>query len=275
MPELPEVETIRRSLAHVVDVKIKTLRLSRLAPVETTTPTRVRRELSGAKLMAWQRWGKYLLMETDRGVQLVLHLGMSGQLRFFAKEAPPAPKHTHLELHLSDGALLRFVDARRFGTLSLSWGEERRDNPFLARLGPDYFDPKVTPKVFVGRCRRHPKLSLKAMALNQGVAAGLGNIYACEALYRAELDPRRLVGATKDQELAAFLKQSRATLAEGIQRGGVSMRDYFDGLGHRGVMKEFLRVYDREGTPALDGRGLVHRIVQNARSTFFVPEVQQ
>jgi len=275
MPELPEVETIRRSLANVHGIKIQSLRLSRLAPVETTTPARVRKEMTGATVTAWGRWGKYLLMHTDREVHWVLHLGMSGQLRYFPSGAPSAPKHTHVEMALSDGGLLRFVDPRRFGTISLSWGEEHRGNPFLARLGPDYLDETFSDTDFLARCRRHPKISLKAMALNQTIATGLGNIYACEALYRANLDPRRLLGRTTDAQLKNFLTQARQALAEGIQNGGVSMRDYLDGLGHRGVMKEFLRVYDREGQAALDGRGMVQRIVQNARSTFFVPEVQR
>jgi formamidopyrimidine-DNA glycosylase len=275
MPELPEVETLRRSLAPVKNLRIESLRISRLCPVETTTPARVRRELTAATLLGWERWGKYLIMPTDREVSLVLHLGMSGQVRFFEKEPPPSPKHTHLELRLINGGLIRFVDPRRFGTISLSWGKGHRGNPFLARLGPDYLDKKLTPEAFVERCRRHPKISLKSMTLNQGIATGLGNIYACEALYGAELNPQRLLGQTPDHALAKFLEQARAALAEGIARGGVSMRDYFNGLGHRGVMKAFLRVYDREGLPALDGRGIVRRIVQNARSTFFVPEVQR
>lgn len=274
MPELPEVETLRRSLAPVKDLRIESLRLSRLCPVETTTPARVRRELTGATLTGWKRWGKYLLMLTDREVNLVLHLGMSGQLRFFDQDAPPSPKHTHLELKLANGALLRFVDPRRFGTVSLSWGNLHRDNPFLARLGPDYLDGNLTPEDFAARCRRHPKISLKAMSLNQGIATGLGNIYACEALYGAELDPRRSIAATSDVALHRFFTAAREALAAGIRHGGVSFRDYLDGLGHRGVMKQFLQVYDREGQPSLDGRGTVKRIVQNARSTFFVPQVQ-
>jgi formamidopyrimidine-DNA glycosylase len=274
VPELPEVETLRRSL---VDLKGKTIRsvyLSRLAPVETTTPTAIRRALSGGTLGEVQRWGKYLIFPIRERPSLVLHLGMSGRLRLFRPPIPPQSKHTHLEIGFSDGSLLRFVDSRRFGTLSLSFRHNGQDNEFLKRLGPDYLDPKLSPEVFLRQCRRHPKISLKSLTLHQGIATGLGNIYACEALYRAQLDPRRLVSQTNDEELIKFLAAAREALADGIRYGGVSMRDYLDGNGHRGIMKEFLRVYDREGKVSLDGRGCVRRIVQNARSTWFVPTVQ-
>jgi formamidopyrimidine-DNA glycosylase len=145
----------------------------------------------------------------------------------------------------------------------------------LQKLGPDYDDPNLRAEEFLRRCRAHPGLSLKALALHQGVAAGLGNIYACEALYGAELDPRRKVKRTRDDRLVGLLHQARRVLQLGIDKGGSSLRDYFDGLGNRGVMREFLQVYDREGMPTLDGRGTVRRIVQNARSTWFCPEVQR
>lgn len=275
MPELPEVETIRRSLANLRGKKICSVYLSRLAPVETTTPAAIRRSLAGGTVEKVQRWGKYLIFPIQEGPSLILHLGMSGQLRLYPSPVPSRSKHTHLEIGFSDGSLLRFVDSRRFGTLSLSFRKHRRDNGFLERLGPDYLDPELSDEFFLRQCRRHPKISLKSLALHQGIATGLGNIYACEALYRAGLDPRRIVSQTTDEELIQFLAAAREVLAEGIRYGGVSMRDYLDGNGHPGIMKEFLRVYDREGEISLDGGGRVHRIVQNARSTWFVPTVQK
>lgn len=274
MPELPELETIRRSLKALQGKTIQSVYLSRLAPVETTTPVIIRRAIKNTTIEKINRWGKYLILQTRQSSQLVIHLGMSGQLRLFEKAPPSRLKHTHLELKFTDGSLLRFVDARRFGTLSLSFTKNGQDNPFLQRLGPDYLDPALSSQVFLKQCRRHPKVSLKSLSLNQGVAAGLGNIYACEALYGAKLDPRRLVSQTKDPELIRFLAAARQALKMGIRYGGVSLRDYLDGNGHRGVMKKFLQVYDREGKLSLDGRGQVQRIVQNARSTWFVPGIQ-
>lgn len=274
MPELPEVETVRRSLAPLVGRRIASVYLSRLAPVETTSRSAVRETLQGQVIDGVERWGKYLLLETRRQQTLVLHLGMSGRLLFYGQSHPVRPIHTHLELGFGDGTLLRYVDARRFGTISLS-DRQRENNPFLQRLGPDYLDAQLSAKSYCERCRRHPRLSLKMMLLHQGIAAGMGNIYACEALYRAGLDPRRRVATVSDRQLARLLMASRHCLQMGVRYGGTSFRDYLDGRGHRGKMKEFLQVYDRAGQRTLDGRGRVIRIVQQGRATFYCPKVQR
>jgi formamidopyrimidine-DNA glycosylase len=275
MPELPEVETLRRSLQPLVGRSMARIRFSPLAPVETTTPRAIQDLLQGEMIEGVARWGKYLLISTPSRATLVLHLGMSGQLRFFPDGlANPVP-HTHMEITFSDGALLRFIDARRFGTLSLTQTSDHCDNLFLQRLGLDYLDEALTDEKFIVACRRHQGLSLKSLMLHQGIAAGLGNIYACEALYGARLDPRRVVKKTRDEQLIGLLDSARKMLVKGIRYGGVSMRDYLDGNGHEGVMKKFLQVYDREGMPSLDGKGVVRRIVQNARSTWFVPTIQK
>lgn len=274
MPELPEVETLRRSLAPVVGHRIQSLYLSRLAPVETTTRKFVKQATHGARIERLERWGKYLLFDFERQQTLVLHLGMSGRLFFYDSNVPARPVHTHLELQFAGGGLLRFIDARRFGTISLS-NRRRIGNPFLQRLGPDYLDRNLSCQNYIDRCRRHPRLNLKMMLLNQSVAAGMGNIYACEALYRARLDPRRRVEELTDEELTDLLKAARTCLRLGIRHGGTSFRDYLDGRGHRGKMKEFLQVYDRAGQSTLDDCGRVERIVQQGRSTFFCPTLQR
>jgi len=274
MPELPEIETIRQSLKGLAGKNIERLRFSKLAPIETTSAKALRQAIENSNIAQLARRGKYLLIQTDKGATLVIHLGMSGHLRYFNGKNRPQKNHTHMEIDFKDGTVLTYVDARRFGTLSLSQDPSHTDNPFLSRLGPDYDDPNLSPKEFIARCRRHPGIGLKTLTLNQGIAAGLGNIYACESLYRAQLDPRRLVNKTSDEQLTQILKGARQVLKLGIHHGGVSMRDYLDGNGHRGVMKEFLQVYDREGKPTLDGRGQVKRIVQNARSTWFCPKIQ-
>ncbi len=275
MPELPEVETIKRSLNFLAGRHIDSVYLSRVAPVETTTPTQIQKILTNQTLTQIQRRGKYLLIRTQGGASLVIHLGMTGQLLYIPNGSRKREKHTHLELIFTNNSKLRFTDARRFGTLSLSIKADGTDNEFLSRLGPDYDDPTLTDEAFIRRCRRRNGLSLKSLALHQGVAAGLGNIYSCEALYRSGLSPRRRVKRTKDTELAAFLKAAREILQIGIANGGSSLRDYFDGLGNRGVMKDYLLVYDREGLTSLDGRGMVKRIVQNGRSTWYCPSLQR
>jgi len=272
MPELPEVETIRRSLAGVVSRQIDAVYLSPLAPVETTTPKVIRDRLKGGAVQEIDRHGKYLLLKTDRDVTLVIHFGMTGQLQFYDGPAAKREVHTHMELRFADGSLLRYRDTRRFGTLSLA-GPDEEGNSFLARLGPDYLDPQLTDKEYVVRCRRHPRLSLKMATLNQGIAAGLGNIYACEALYHACLDPRRRIEEVSDPELGRLLTGARASLRLGIKYGGTTLRDYLDGRGTRGKMQDFLQVYGRDVT--LDGKGKVVRIVQQARATWYCPAVQR
>lgn len=272
MPELPEVETIRRSLAPYCPFVIAEIRVSAVAPLVAVTTAALRTALQRHTITHLTRRGKYLLLALETGNALVIHLGMTGQLRGYREPPSSLHRHTHLQLIAHDGTCLHYIDPRRFGVISLHPLPDGRPHPALARLGPEY--DAISEAVFIARCRRHARLTLKSLLLHQGVVPGIGNIYACEALYRAGLDPRRLVQATSDEALRHLLAQIRATLALGIAKGGTTLRDYVDGHGHRGAMKDFLQVYDREHEPTLDGRGRVIRIVQNARSTFFAPDVQ-
>ncbi len=275
MPELPEVETIRSSLRVIEGKRISSIQFSKLAPIETTQPQAILRTLKNSILKKLERRGKYLLFKNQEDHSLVLHLGMSGQLRYQKEDSQENDHHIHMRIGFEDGSILIFRDPRRFGTLSLTKEPNGKDNLFLTRLGPDYLSPELSEELFIQRCRKHPGLNLKALTLHQGISAGLGNIYACESLYRAKLDPRKKVAKTKDHRLIDLLTAAREVLLLGIEHGGSSLRDYFDGLGNRGVMKNFLQVYDREGELTLDGKGKVKRIVQQGRSTFFAPEVQK
>ena len=275
MPELPEVETIRRSLQTLIGRRCKNLWLSDLAPVETTRPLQLRQRLEGRTVAAIERRGKYLLLTVDGGASLVIHLGMSGRLLFRQRPTLPHAKHTHMVITFEDQGELSLTDARRFSTFSLADDPSGRGNLFLQRLGPDALDPSLTPEQFCERARRHPGLSLKNLLLNQSVIAGLGNIYACEALYTAALSPKRRVRRTNTAELQGLFRAIGIILQRGIQHGGTTLRDYIDGRGNRGKMKDFLQVYGRDGMTTLDGRGRVKRIVQTQRSTWFSPEVQR
>lgn len=274
MPELPEIETIRRTLLPLPRAAVTEVVLSLLAPVAHTTAAALRSALQGARLTTVDRHGKYLLLRTDRPTTLVLHLGMTGRL---LRVAPPhaATPHTHLTLCFADGERLCYTDPRRFGTISLTHDPHGDDNPLLRRLGPDYLDPALTRATFITRARRRPRLTGKALLLDQGIAAGMGNIYACEALYRAGIDPQRTVADCTDAALARLLAAARHVLALGLHHGGTTLRDYVDGRGSRGAMQGFLQVYGREQQPTLDGRGHVQRITQHGRSTWFAPEVQR
>lgn len=272
MPELPEVETIRRSLLDLVGTTIEAVTLSAVAPVKHTTPAQLQGTLVGQRLVALQRRGKYLVFRLSSDNALILHLGMSGRIRRVTDGAP-APKHTHMTLQLSNGCALRYVDARRFGAITLD--ERASHSSYLANLGPEFDDPQFTAAAFIAQCRRHPKLSLKMALLNQGIVAGLGNIYVCEVLYAAGLNPTRPIGSTTETELTRVHTAIRAVLTCAIAHGGTSLRDYEDSWGQKGGMKAHLQVYGRDGESTLDGRASVVRIVQQGRSTWFAPEMQR
>ena len=275
MPELPEIETLRRSLKELAGKTVASVQFSPLSPIETTHPSALKAALEHSYLLDPKRRGKYLILSTSQGNALVLHLGMSGVLRLWPQVPQNLPAHTHMVMLFDDGSALVYSDARRFGTLSLSRVPDYQDNAFLRKLGPDYDDPRMDISEYIERCKKHSGLSLKGLTLHQGVASGLGNIYACEALYQARLDPRKKVKNTSPTELSCLLRGARSVLELGIKNGGVSMRDYLDGKGHKGVMQNFLQVYDREGKSTLDGKGQVARLVQNQRSTFWVPSLQK
>ncbi len=273
MPELPEIESIRRSLLFLEGQSLQKLELSALAPVEHSPPQDILKAFKQTQVIKISRRAKYLLLENTDQTKLVIHLGMSGKLLYYEKLPDPLPSHTHASFHFENKSVLLYIDPRRFGTLSLS--HTFSDNPFLNRLGPDYDDPTFKTEQFIANCRRHPKIELKTLCLHQSIAAGLGNIYACEALYLANLSPLRLVKKTKDSELEKLFHAARQVLKLGIEKGGSSLKDYIDGLGNRGMMKDFLQVYDREGQSTLDGRGKVLRIVQQNRSTWYCPNLQR
>lgn len=286
MPELPEIETIRRSLDALRGAQMCAVTLSQLAPLAHASRADFRAMCRDKKIRALERIGKYLLLRLDSTTpqRVIIHLGMSGQLRLFTvptseKFSPqshaPLPPHTHAVFTFANGDRLAYIDARRFGRLSLSRTDDGRDNPLLAALGPDYLDPQLSEKSFLARCRRHPKLNLKALALDQRIAAGLGNIYACEALYHARLDPRRAVYQCSDTELARLFAAAQHALALGIAHGGTTLRDYFDGQGARGRMQDFLCVYGKAHDATAKNSHTILRITQAGRSTWFDPTVQR
>lgn len=273
MPELPEVETVRRSLNTIKGKTIDFVWFSKLAPVETCSKAALKKALQGAQLKEPKRLGKYLIFESTQSKQLVLHLGMSGKLLLHQVEPNTQPKHLHMKLIFQDKSVLYFEDARRFGTLSLVEAGKLSSNTFLNRIGPDWLDEKFSVSDFITRARKHPKLNTKALTMDQRVATGLGNIYACEALFTAKLSPERLVKDCSDKELTALFHASQRILRIGIEKAGSSIRDYINGQGAKGEMQEFLQVYGRKGK-TLNGKFTVECITQQGRSTWWCPEVQ-
>lgn len=274
MPELPEVETVRRSLepalfeGSIVAVETSTLALRRRAiPREL-----LRRALTGARFTATRRHGKYLMLDTSAGATVLVHLGMAGRLLLVDGAAPAAP-HTHVTVRLSSGRALAYVDPRRFGIVRLYPTPALWTTEELADLGPDPLDEAFVEGGFaaaLGRTRR----DLKAALMDQRLVAGLGNIYVSEALFAAGLSPRRRAHRTRPGERAALYAAIREVLRRGVQNRGTSFSDYVDADGRKGDNQRALAVYGREGEPCRRCGAVVRRLVQAGRATYFCPRCQ-
>ena len=275
MPELPEVETVRRGLALRISGR-RILRAElRRSDLRRPFPPALAARLDGALIGALGRRGKYILIELDADGLLLLHLGMSGRVTA-SRSALPAAPHDHVVLTLDDGTVIRFNDARRFGTLDYVKRGEEHQHPLLAGLGPEPLEPGFDGPYLAAKLAG--KLTpIKAALLDQRVVAGLGNIYVCEALFRARLSPRRLarsIGRGRAERLVAAI---RSVLTEAIAAGGSSLRDYVQADGELGYFQHHWAVYGHEGEPCpgCDCGVGVRRIVQSGRSTFFCAKRQR
>jgi len=298
MPELPEVETVRRGLAPVLEGAVLDRVEQRRPDLRVPFPGGFAARLTGRRIEALRRRAKYLLAELDGGELLLMHLGMSGSFRIIAPEStgPAEPlagdavyyprgkeaAHDHVVLHLKGGTQVVYNDPRRFGFMLLVAPEERDSHPLLADLGPEptgnALSAEGLARRFAGRIA-----PLKAALLDQTAIAGLGNIYVSEALWRARLSPRRAAGTLvkrnglPTERLALLVEAVRAVIADAIEAGGSSLRDYVRADGELGLFQHRFAVYDREGEacPRLGCRGIIRRIVQSGRSTFYCPDCQR
>ncbi len=273
MPELPEVETVRRALARelsgrrITDVRGSSISMRR--PLDIGLLGTV---LPGRRLLEPRRRGKYLLIDLDPPGTLLNHLGMSGRLTITDSGAPVLP-HTHLTLELDDGRELRFVDPRRFGLMVwLEPGEEAAD-PSLARLGLEPLDPgleQLMPPLF--KARRSP---IKSLLLDQRLVTGVGNIYAAEALWRAGIRPSRPGRRTSIARLSRLAQEVRAVLEEAVEQGGTTIRDYATPEGDFGYFAIQLAVYGRQGEKCLRCRNGLKASVIGGRTTAWCPGCQR
>ncbi len=268
MPELPEVETTVRGLAHVLDGR-------RLASIEVRRPDLRRafpvdlgQRLTGARVTGLSRRAKYGLIATDRGDTLIFHLGMSGRWRIDPAELG---KHDHLLMATEEGRRLALNDPRRFGSLDLIPTADLPGFPAFVVMGPEPFDltAQELQRRLTGR-----SAAIKLLLLDQRIVAGLGNIYVCEALYRAGISPRRAGGRIGLDRLRRLVEAIRAVLIEAIAAGGSSLRDFAHPDGELGYFSKSFDVYDREGQPCGCG-GAVRRFAQGGRSTFHCPACQR
>jgi formamidopyrimidine-DNA glycosylase len=273
MPELPEVETVRRMLESEARGRtIRSVRLSGHKLRERIAPTLPRR-LRGRTIERVGRKGKYLLVGLDDGLTLLSHLGMTGHwLVLRPRQAPPL-KHVHVRVRFLDGTGLWFQDVRRFGLLRLVRTADLDADPSLSRLGPDPLESPPSAGA-LRRASRGSRVAVKTFLLDQRRIAGLGNIYASEVLHRARLDPRRQAGGITAREWEQVAAQIVEVLGEAVERMGTTFSTYRTPWGEPGGYGERLQVYDRAGQPCLRCGTPVRRIVQGQRSTFYCPACQ-
>jgi formamidopyrimidine-DNA glycosylase len=267
MPELPEVETTVRGLERV----LKGRRIARVemrrADLRHAFPKDLGQRLTGATVTRLGRRAKYGLIDTDRGDTMVFHLGMSGSWRI---DHASLEKHDHLLMETDEGRRLTLNDPRRFGSVDLVPTDELADWAPLKALGPEPFalDPRDLKRRLDGRTA-----AIKLLLGDQRIVAGLGNIYVCEALYRAGIHPKRAGGSLSIERLARLVAAIEEVLREAIDAGGSTLKDFISPDGELGYFSKTFAVYDREARPCACG-GTVKRIVQGGRSTFYCPRCQ-
>lgn len=285
MPELPEVETVRRGLAPAMEGRqILSARANR-PDLRFPFPDRFTERLSGKQILRLDRRAKYLLAHLDSGESLLMHLGMSGRFSITADDiarqpgdfvyAPAAdPKHDHVVFEMHGGVRVTYNDPRRFGFMVMFDTGREDQVSYLSGLGPEPqsngFNGPYLSEAFAGR--RSP---VKTGLLDQHVVAGLGNIYVCEALWRAKISPRRLCASIKGQRAERLAGAARDVIAEAIEAGGSTLRDYAGADGAMGYFQHRFDVYGREGEACHRGCGPVKRIVQSGRSSFYCPACQR
>jgi formamidopyrimidine-DNA glycosylase len=288
MPELPEVETVRRGLAPAMEgarfSKIEVRHRGLRWPIAKDFEKR----LEGKTVEGLGRRAKYLTADLSSGDVLLMHLGMSGSFRVghesrpgvYYHERSKSKTHDHVVFHMSNGETITFNDPRRFGSMKLVPRAKLDQEPLLRALGPEplgnEFDAAMLARACAGK-----KTSLKAALSDQRVVAGLGNIYVCEALFGAGLSPKRRASTIADRNgkpnarAKALVAAIRAVLNDAIKAGGSSLRDHRRADGSLGDFQHNFRVYDREGEPCPGCKGTVKRIVQSGRSTFYCPSCQK
>lgn len=270
MPELPEVETTRRSLeAGLVGRRVERV-VVRDARLRWPVPDAFALEAAGARIRRLWRRAKYLLVETDHGTAIV-HLGMSGSLTLVPAATPPA-RHDHVDLVLDSGRVLRFHDPRRFG--SVHWvRDDALDHPLLRDLAPEPSDDGFDG-AYLHRVTRGRSAAIKHVLMNGTLVTGVGNIYASEALHAAAIHPGTAARRLSRERCVRLVACVKATLERAIQAGGSSLRDYVDGSGRPGYFQQESAVYDREGQPCRRCGGTIRQIRQGQRSTYYCPGCQ-
>lgn len=293
MPELPEVETVRRGLVPVMEGATVERLEARRANLRWPLPEQFAARMQGRKILRLRRRAKYLLADLDRDETLIMHLGMSGSFRVLLgnEETSPgefmyprakASVHDHVVFHMSPRATVTFNDPRRFGAMLLADTAALPEHPLFRGLGPEPLGDELTAAYLAAKCAGR-STSLKAALLDQRIVAGLGNIYVSEALHLAHLSPKRPARVLADrggdpaEGAKRLVPAIRKVIAAAIEAGGSSLRDHRKTDGDLGMFQHRFRVYDREGVkcPTRGCTGKIKAIVQNARTTYYCPVCQR
>lgn len=283
MPELPEVETVRRGLAPVMEgARIAKAEVNR-PDLRWPFPQNMAARLTGARVTALRRRSKYILADLDTGESLLIHLGMSGrmlisgaQLGRFTHDHPAPEKHDHVVLHMESGARITFNDPRRFGAMDLLTTATAESHKLLSGIGPEPLGNGFDEPYLIEALRGKTS-PIKSALLDQRLVAGLGNIYVCETLYRAGISPKRKAGAISSKRAASLVPIIRQVLREAIEAGGSSLKDFRQADGDLGYFQHRFDVYGREGERCRGERcqSEIRRIVQSGRSSFYCPTCQR
>lgn len=283
MPELPEVETVRRGLTPAMEGVVITQADVNRPDLRWPFPPDMAARLTGKRVNRLRRRSKYILADLDSGETLLIHLGMSGRMLVsgdplgqFVHDHPAAEKHDHVVLHMANGARITFNDPRRFGAMDLMDTATASDHKLLAVLGPEPlgndFHEDLLKQAF-----KNKNSPIKSALLDQRIVSGLGNIYVCEALFRAKIHPTRKAGKISSHRINALVPIIRDVLSEAIEAGGSSLRDFRQADGELGYFQHSFDVYGREGEPCRtpDCPSVIRRIVQSGRSSFYCAQCQR
>ena len=283
MPELPEVETVRRGLLPAMEGAVIARADVRRPDLRWPFPERMAERLTGQTVTALRRRSKYILADLSGGETLILHLGMSGRILIsgdplgqFHHQHPAPEKHDHVVFDMSNGARITFNDARRFGAMDLGPTADIDAHKMLAGLGPEPLGNAFN-EAYLTAALKGRMTPIKAALLDQRIVAGLGNIYVCEALHRAGISPKRKAGRISPPRIARLVPIIRDVLSEAIEAGGSSLRDYRQADGELGYFQHRFDVYGREGEPCrTEGCGApIKRITQSGRSSFYCAQCQR
>jgi formamidopyrimidine-DNA glycosylase len=271
MPELPEVETVRRGIEpHVLTRRVLGVTV-RDARLRWPVPCDLAENLNGQTIRSTARRGKYLLLHCVSGDRLIIHLGMSGRL-LVLKPGHALKKHDHVDIELSGGVLLRYNDPRRFGAM-LWWGKDEKSHPLLEGMGPEPFSEDFNGE-YLYRLSRGRSAAVKNFLMDGRVVVGAGNIYAAESLFRAGIRPNKAAGKLTRAQYQTLAGKTREVLTEAVKQGGTTLKDFANAHGESGYFQQQLFVYGREGEPCRVCKTPIKRIVIGQRSSCYCPRCQ-